>query len=298
MGRRTSGQTVGLQTIGNVQANAATLTTTQTNQNLIIDPNGLGTVDVQSSITVNGDISIANQGDLRLLESTANGTNFIALQASSNMTANYTITWPATVSAANGNILTSDTSGNLSWTSPSAISISVTDPGATATVHYPIFATNSGSVPSSLTPNARSNLSFVPSTGTLSTTEVRVTASTTSSSTTTGALVITGGVGIGGQMTAASIVETSSISLKENIAPIENALEIILKLSGVTYDRKDTKEHEAGLIAEWVDGILPDLVTKDNQGNTVGIKYTKLTAYLIEAIKNLKEEINELKGLK
>jgi hypothetical protein len=50
MGRRTSGQQVGLQSIGNVQANANTLTTTQTNQNLTIDPNGTGTVEVQSSV--------------------------------------------------------------------------------------------------------------------------------------------------------------------------------------------------------------------------------------------------------
>jgi hypothetical protein len=119
-----------------------------------------------------------------------------------------------------------------------------------------------------------------------------------SSNTTTGTLVVTGGVGISGQMTASSIVETSSITLKENITPIENALDAILQLSGVTYDRIDTKEHEAGLIAEWVDAVLPDLVTKDDLGNTVGIKYTKLTAYLIESIKTLKQEVDSIKGQK
>jgi hypothetical protein len=123
-----------------------------------------------------------------------------------------------------------------------------------------------------------------------------VTASTASNSTTTGALVVTGGVGIGGQMTAATIVETSSIIFKENINPIENALENILKLSGVTYDRIDTKEHEPGLIAEWVDQVIPDLVTKDSSGKPIGIKYTKLTAYLIESIKELKQQVDSLKG--
>jgi hypothetical protein len=297
MGRRTSGQTVGLQTIGNVQASAATLTTTQTNQNLAIDPNGTGAVDVFASVTVNGDMTIANQGDLRLLESSANGTNFIALQAAANMAANYTLTWPAAVTGTSGFFLSSDTSGNLSWTS-AASGIPVSDPGSTATVHYPLFGTNGGAVPTTLTPLARSNLSFIPSTGTLSSAEMRVTASSASTSVGSGALVVTGGVGIGGQMTAASIVETSSITLKENVTPIANALESILKLSGVTYDRIDTKEHEAGLIAEWVDEVLPDLVTKDALGNTIGIKYTKLTAYLIESIKTLNQEINELKGLK
>lgn len=119
-----------------------------------------------------------------------------------------------------------------------------------------------------------------------------------STSTTTGALVVTGGVGIGGQLTANSIVESSSINLKENIQPIENALNAITQLNGVTYDRIDTKEHESGLIAESVNKILPDLVIKDENGNLVGIKYTKLIAYLIEGIKDLENEIKELKNNK
>ena len=125
---------------------------------------------------------------------------------------------------------------------------------------------------------------------------MRATASTASSSTSTGALVVTGGVGIGGQMTAVSIVETSSITLKENITPIQNALDSILQLKGVTYDRIDNNEHESGLIAEWTEEILPELVTRDADGAVVGIKYTKLTAYLIEAVKTLKQEIDVLKG--
>jgi hypothetical protein len=82
---------------------------------------------------------------------------------------------------------------------------------------------------------------------------------------------------------------------KENVNPIENALALIMQLAGVTYDRKDNKEHEAGLIAEQVYKIIPDLVSLDANGNPHGIKYTKLTAYLLEAIKSLKTEINALK---
>jgi len=301
MGRRTSGQQVGLQSIGNIQANANTLTTTQTNQNLTIAPNGTGTVSVSASTTITGDMSIANQGDLRLLEASGNGTNYIAQQAASNMAANYTLTWPAAVTGTAGFFLSSDLSGNLSWAS-AASGIPVSDSGSTATVHYPLFGTNAGSVPTTLTPLARSNLSFVPSTGVLSATAFSGNL-TSSSVTVTGGTInstIIGGTtranGSFSTLTATSITEDSSIALKENIAPIENALENILKLSGVTYDRIDTKEHEAGLIAEWVDRIIPDLVTKDSSGKPIGIKYTKLTAYLIESIKSLKQEINELKG--
>ena len=294
MGRRTSGQQVGLETIGLIQANSATLTTTQLNSDLTLDPNGSGNVTVTASISMTGDLVIQNQSDLRLSEASGNGTNYIAMQAAATMASNYTITWPSAVAAASGYVLSSDSSGNLSWASAGG-NITVSDSTSTATVHYPFFGTSAGSLPTTFAPLVRSNLSFVPSTGILTSAGLTLTASTASSTVSSGALIVTGGVGIGGQMTAATIVETSSISLKENINPIENALESILKLSGVTYDRLDTKENEPGLIAEWVNEILPDLVTKDKDGNAVGIKYTKLTAYLIEAIKTLKLEIDTLK---
>jgi hypothetical protein len=325
MGRRTSGQQVGLQAIGNVQANANTLTTTQTNQNLTLAPNGTGTVSVSASTTITGDMSIANQGDLRLLEASGNGTNYIAQQAAASMAANYTLTWPAAVTGTSGFFLSSDLSGNLSWAS-AASGIPVSDSGSTATVHYPLFGTNAGAIPTTLNPLARSNLSFVPSTGELTATaylganvygsaansgtltlrgttsgtkaaaSVLMTDNVASSSTTSGTLVVTGGVGISGQMTATSIVETSSIAFKENVNPIENALELVMQLAGVTYDRKDSKEHEAGLIAEQVYKIIPDLVSLDANGKPHGIKYTKLTAYLLESIKTLKQDIEKLKG--
>jgi len=166
MGRRTSGQITGLQSIGNVQASAATLSTSQTNQNLTLAPNGTGTVSVQSSTTITGDLTIANQGDLRLREASGNGTNYIAMQAAASMAADYTLTWPAAVTGTAGFFLSSDLSGNLSWAS-AASGIPVSDSGSTATVHYPFFGTASGSIPTSLTPLARANLSFVPSTGEL-----------------------------------------------------------------------------------------------------------------------------------
>jgi len=124
----------------------------------------------------------------------------------------------------------------------------------------------------------------------------RVNDATASGATNTGCAVFAGGIGIGGQMTATTIVETSSIVFKENINPIEDALNKVMQLVGVTYDRKDMDKHEAGLIAEDVNKIIPELVSKDADGNPHGIQYSKLTAYLIEAVKSLKNEIDTLKG--
>jgi hypothetical protein len=100
-------------------------------------------------------------------------------------------------------------------------------------------------------------------------------------------------------LTAGNITETSSIALKENINFIDNGLNSILSLNGVTYDRKDgSSKNEAGLIAEDVYKILPNLVSLDKEGNPNGINYSKLSAYLIEAVKELKQEIETLKGSK
>jgi len=43
-------------------------------------------------------------------------------------------------------------------------------------------------------------------------------------------------------------------------------------------------------------GILPNIVTKDGNGNPEGINYTKLSVYLIDAIKTLKKEIEDLRN--
>lgn len=282
--------------LGSFSITSNTLSTLGTNENLVLDPNGSGIVESDSTV------AIRNQGALRLLEASGNGTNYIALQAAANMTANYTITWPAAVSGTNGFFLSSDTSGNLSWSS-AAGGIAVTDPGASATAHYLFFGTNAGAVPTAFGPNARSNLSFVPSTGTL-------TASAFSGNVTSSSVTITGGSinntpigastranGSFATLTATTVTEDSSVTLKTNINPISNALDAVLQLVGVTYDRIDgSQKNEAGLIAEDVFKILPDLVSVNEKGEPAGIKYTKLTAYLIESVKTLKNELNEIKS--
>jgi len=109
--------------------------------------------------------------------------------------------------------------------------------------------------------------------------------------------VNTSGISVTGTVTSTTgFVESSSITLKENVNPITNALDAITSLVGVIYDRKDgSKKNEPGLIAEEVNKVIPNLVSKDGDGNAEGIYYSKLTAYLVEAIKDLKSQIDPLK---
>jgi hypothetical protein len=112
------------------------------------------------------------------------------------------------------------------------------------------------------------------------------------------ALQVAGGVGIQGTLYTVGLTETSSIAFKENIMPIGNVLDRVMNLVGVTYDRKEGRKNEAGLIAEEVYKVIPEIVSTDEEGKPYGIQYTKLSVYLLEAIKSLKQEINELKGSK
>lgn len=96
---------------------------------------------------------------------------------------------------------------------------------------------------------------------------------------------------------AGTITEQSSIVYKTNVNPIDSALDKVLKLVGVTYDRKDgTKLNEAGLIAEEVAAVIPSLVLNNDQGKPNSIAYSKLTAYLVECIKELNAKIERLEG--
>lgn len=108
MGRRVS---VGIATsggnVGLMSVDTNTISSVETNANLTLDPNGTG------SIVLAANVSIESQYDLRLHD--ADNTNYLAFQAPSNVTSNYTLTFPAAQNARTDNALLADTSGNLSW---------------------------------------------------------------------------------------------------------------------------------------------------------------------------------------
>lgn len=65
--------------------------------------------------TLTGDVTLANQTDLRFGEATANGTNYVGFQAPASITSNVTWTLPATDASVSGYALKSDGAGILSW---------------------------------------------------------------------------------------------------------------------------------------------------------------------------------------
>jgi hypothetical protein len=93
-----------------------------------------------------------------------------------------------------------------------------------------------------------------------------------------------------------TITESSSIRYKENIETLTSGLDKVLQMRGVSYIKKDTQTKEIGVIAEEINEILPDVVIKNNEGEVESVAYGRLTAILIEAVKELKAEINVLKS--
>ena len=125
-----------------------------------------------------------------------------------------------------------------------------------------------------------------------------ITNSTASSSTSTGALKVTGGVGIGGSVYVGGTVTAFSDSrIKKDVVRIENALEKVGKLKGYTYTRVDTGEKGTGVIAQEVLSVLPEAV-HGSEKDFYSVAYGNMVGLLIEAINELKTEIDLLKGNK
>lgn len=90
----------------------------------------------------------------------------------------------------------------------------------------------------------------------------------------------------------------SSGRWKHNVVPIEDALDKVLKLRGVTFDwnAEHGGTHDLGFVAEEVGAVFPELVTWEEDGvHAKGLAYDRLTAVTVEAIKAQQREIDALK---
>ena len=88
----------------------------------------------------------------------------------------------------------------------------------------------------------------------------------------------------------------SSRRWKTNIKTIENPLETVQALRGVTYDWKASGKHDIGLVAEEVGEVIPEIVAYEENGiDAKSVDYARLVAVLIEAVKEQQETIGDLK---
>jgi hypothetical protein len=229
---------------------------------------------------VSGSSQVTGIGNAQLTNSsTTIGTTAIALGASSTTLVGLTaVTSTAFTGALTGNASTATTAAALT----NARTINGTSFDGSANITIPNLVSGSAQV-------------------TLSST----TGGTTSSNVQFNSL----GIGMAASATAGRIDATndvvafssSDIRFKENIVPIENALDKISKISGNTYDWKAENkiEHgyegnDVGVIAQEIEAVLPQLVqTRENGFKAV--KYDKLVALLIQGIKEQQQQIEKLR---
>jgi len=96
-----------------------------------------------------------------------------------------------------------------------------------------------------------------------------------------------------------SLQGTSDYRLKENIAPLQNALGIVQQLNPVTYTWKTSGKSGTGFIAHELQTVLPDAVVGeknavDDKGEIVpqSIDQASLIVYLTKAIQELKATVD------
>lgn len=92
---------------------------------------------------------------------------------------------------------------------------------------------------------------------------------------------------------------SSDERLKENIKPIDNALDKVKSIGGYEFDwndnQKDFTGHDIGVIAQEIQSIAPELVTERPDGY-LAVKYEKIVAILIQGMKEQQDQIEELKN--
>jgi hypothetical protein len=293
MARKITGGLVGSSTlVGTIQISSESALSTAADQNITLSPGGTGQVVSTANVQLNA------QTDLRFADS--DSSNWVGFQAPATITSNVTWTLPAADGTA-GQFLSTNASGTLSWANATQ---SITDQTTSATTHYPSLTTaTSGTISAANVSSTK--LTYQPSTGTLSSTVVQATGGAAASSRTTGALIVTGGAGISGALYVGGDIYSyaaSDIKLKENLSKIDNSLEKLLKLSGYEYHwNKIAQEmypertmQDVGVIAQEVKEVIPSAVVERDDGY-LAVKYDKLIPLLIEAVKALKEEIDNMK---
>jgi hypothetical protein len=91
------------------------------------------------------------------------------------------------------------------------------------------------------------------------------------------------------------VTQFSDVRIKENLKPITSALDKVGKITGYTFNRTDGGEASrfAGVIAQEVDKVLPEVVHYDYESQMYGVSYGEMVALLVEAIKELKTKCEE-----
>jgi hypothetical protein len=222
--------------------------------------NGTSALLSLGNTTVNSQLNVSS---LTLNQGTAGAGSITIGNTTVNTAVNATHIAVRSIFANNSNgtsgqVLTSNGTG-LYWQTLSAGGVTVADDSVNNATRYILFSNlTSGSLSTAFVNS--SELLFNPSTGTLS------------------AVVFT---------------SLSDINSKENFEPIVNSLSTIDRLNPLAFTWKSNGNRAFGVIAQEIETILPEVVETYDGKKTVS--YDQLVPILIQAVKDLRREVEELK---
>jgi hypothetical protein len=99
-----------------------------------------------------------------------------------------------------------------------------------------------------------------------------------------------------GDFTASgNVTAYSDKTLKKDVITLENSLDKVLNLRGVSFTKIDSNKKGIGVIAQEVQEVLPEVVVENSDG-ILSVAYGNIVGVLIEAIKEQQKQIDELKS--
>lgn len=112
----------------------------------------------------------------------------------------------------------------------------------------------------------------------------------------TGSADITGSLIVTGSAFVTTLTETSALRYKKYVKDLSSQTDTVYQLRPVHFRWKNNNKKDYGLIAEEVQKVYPELVTSGENGDALGISYTKLTALLVKTIQELTDRVSDLEN--
>lgn len=207
-------------------------------------------------------------------------------------TPDYRISNTGVISLTAGTNTTVTNNGNGSWSVNAPASSTGTMTGLVGGTNITsVVNNNNGTWTINATTQTTSSVQTVTSGGTVTTGALSASTGTFS-----GTLSTTGGanLSISGAITAVGdITSTSDAKLKKDLEKIDCALDRVDLLTGYTFTRIDTGRRQAGLIAQDVQKVLPEAVM---EGEYLSVAYGNMMGLIVEAIKELRTEVEAIKA--
>ena len=250
-----------------------------------------------ATIASNGAITIANDAvEQAMIADDAVGADQLASNAvvNASISASAAVAFSKMENLTASRALVSDANGDVSASAVTDTEVGYLD-GVTSAIQTQLDAKLNAAIPASININSSDSqrrFYFTPSSHTYldSAANTYIQSGSTNKFTfaSNGDFTATGNVGA-----------YSDMALKEDIYQIENALEKVNKLRGVHFTRKSNNSKEIGVVANEVEKVVPELVDEhedEELGKIKTMKYANTVGLLIEAVKDLSKQVEELKN--